>query len=466
MTGQSASPQPSIDALDRLWAEYRASRDHDLFAHVVDACQPLVVAVARRYLRRSIDVEDAAQEVFIRLLRYTDQVNSPRAWLYTCTRSVAVDLARRAQRQSLGEVNDLVVADAHENTVGKSEDLRVLDACLHCLSDSDREVIVGIYIDGCSQQQLATRMGMSQAAVSLRLAGAMQRLKALCRKRGIALAGLLLLCESETLWAAEPIPDLAQRLSQASGSSVRRTTLGIGLGCLILALALTGSAVFVQAAQTSQSNAGQAELLIPAPAQALAPNPRIAVHTVPAEDTTDGRRPRFLAWEPWHSNEGLVLMGNKEGIDGNWLSRATGTAVRLRNRRSCEFGWTTIPLGTLAAHGAIRLDLETLPATCSSTGIAACVPTASLTIQDRLILQDEKEMNRLLLSGKYHTLSAHWEVRGGAVRVTSRIDDHDVAIYECNGWPTFLVINMINADVEIRNVRADPWPDDHAGHLP
>ena len=224
---------------------------------------------------------------------------------------------------------------------------------------------------------------------------------------------------------------------------------------MILTLALIGVVI-----------SGQAEPSISAHAHGLAPAPEHAVPAIANEKTTDERRPRFLAWEPWHSDKSLVLTQNRRGTDGNWLSRATGTAVRLRNRRYFEGGSITIPLGALAAHGAIRLDLEILSATCPFTGIAMCVPTASFDIEDRLILYDEKEMHRLLVSGKYHTLSAHWEVRGGAVRVTSRIDDHDVAIYECNGWPTFLVINMINADVEIRNVRADPWPDDHAGHLP
>ena len=452
MTSPAATWQPSADALDQVWSDYRRTRDQALFAQVVDACQPLVVAIARRYLRRSIDVEDAAQEAFIRLLRYADQVESPRAWLYTCTRSVAVDLARRIQRPGGTETSELLTPDSEDAQRWDREDLRILDACLHALSASDRAVVIAVHLEGCSQQEVATRLGISQAAVSKRLHGALQRLEALCRKHGVTVAGLLLLCQTRELWTAEPLSDLTQRLALARPTSTASSEFGLShcitAGLVVLVLAWVAMLLIGHPADVKQRANPSATSRDRVPVAAQDDGVADLFAALPTGE-------RFLAWEPWRS-ESRRVTAEAPAVDRSaWLTRAQGTAVRLQNRRYFEYSWAAIPLGGLATAGSLRLDLQRFPETCPYTGLVLCVPTVNTEYDDRLLTFDEEKMHRLLMDGIHHELSATWEVRGGAVRVRSLIDDEEVASYDCSAWPRLLVIGMRSARVELADLRPD-----------
>src|SRR5688572_2472905 len=64
------------------------------------AYAPLIYSTCRRYLRRSADVEDAAQETFLRLLRNRGAISgSVVGWVAAAARSCCIDLIRRATRE-------------------------------------------------------------------------------------------------------------------------------------------------------------------------------------------------------------------------------------------------------------------------------------------------------------------------------------------------------------------------------
>ncbi len=67
---------------------------------LVAAHRPLVYSVCGRYLRRADDIEDAAQETFLRLVRQRDRIHgSMMSWVSAAARSCSVDLIRRAIRE-------------------------------------------------------------------------------------------------------------------------------------------------------------------------------------------------------------------------------------------------------------------------------------------------------------------------------------------------------------------------------
>jgi RNA polymerase sigma-70 factor (ECF subfamily) len=90
------------------------------FNEVVTAYRRRILATVSRLIGRPEDVEDVAQEVFLRLYYSLDQLRSPEVfepWLYRLTVNASLDHLRRRRRRQESRMADLseqqvVMADA------------------------------------------------------------------------------------------------------------------------------------------------------------------------------------------------------------------------------------------------------------------------------------------------------------------------------------------------------------------
>ncbi len=131
--------------------------------------------------------EDLVQETIVRAWRHPDALagRSPRAWLFTVARNLAVDSyrARRARPPETGQAAlELLPAEDHaDRTI---ESWVVADA-LESLRPEHRRVIIETYYRGCSVAEAAARLGIPQGTVKSRTFYALKALKLALQERGL-----------------------------------------------------------------------------------------------------------------------------------------------------------------------------------------------------------------------------------------------------------------------------------------
>jgi len=170
-------------------AEVRAAQSGDeaAFARLVRRRQGLVIALLAARVRGRADVEDLAQEVFLRAWRRLPELREPAkfvGWLARISVNAALDHRRRvAVRPRAGSLDgedapDPVAPGApvgHGAVVGE-EFARVLEA-LGDLDPKTRTAVVLRFLEGMAVKEIAERLGDSPPAVAMRLTRAMRALR-------------------------------------------------------------------------------------------------------------------------------------------------------------------------------------------------------------------------------------------------------------------------------------------------
>src|ERR1700761_7854619 len=98
--------------------------DDASFNQIVTAYRKRILGTIARLIGRPEDVEDVAQEVFLRLYYSLDQLRTPEVfepWLYRLTVNASYDYLRRSKRRNEARMSDLseqqvVVADSLAGT--------------------------------------------------------------------------------------------------------------------------------------------------------------------------------------------------------------------------------------------------------------------------------------------------------------------------------------------------------------
>lgn len=122
-------------------------------------------------LRSASEADDATQEVFLRVQRYhraSTAGESRLGWLYSIAVHCCADLARRRSREPL--VEDPAAARGDRPGAGVDPDRQaVLGAALRRLDPRTCEIGVLHYLDGYSQEEVATITGYSRRTVFTKL---------------------------------------------------------------------------------------------------------------------------------------------------------------------------------------------------------------------------------------------------------------------------------------------------------
>lgn len=180
------------------------SGDEVAFNEVVTAYRRRILATVARLIGRPEDVEDVAQEVFLRLYYSLDQLRSPEVfepWLYRLTVNASLDHLRRRRRRQESRMADLseqqvVMADASASTIRQDEEehksriREFVDSLLSSVSNEDRVLLTLKEVEGLSLKELESVYHVNENALKVRLFRARQRvLKAFEASRDQAPAG-------------------------------------------------------------------------------------------------------------------------------------------------------------------------------------------------------------------------------------------------------------------------------------
>jgi RNA polymerase sigma-70 factor (ECF subfamily) len=132
---------------------------------------------ARRYLSPA-DAEDAVQEALLRAWRKDDAwipADGPLPWLLTITRNEALRLLARPLPEPVADPPERPVNDPELDRVPLRLDVR---AAIAGLSEDERRLLQMRYGDDLTQSAVATRLGIPEGTVKIRLHRLRLRLRA------------------------------------------------------------------------------------------------------------------------------------------------------------------------------------------------------------------------------------------------------------------------------------------------
>jgi RNA polymerase sigma-70 factor (ECF subfamily) len=183
---------------DRELVRRAQQGDGQAFELLVKKHQGRVFAVAGGILRNREDVEDIAQQVFVKAyfsLKKFDQRAAFSTWLYKITLNECWDLLRKKKVRPLVYESELseeqatvYLATEQKSDTGPDvrEQLEVrqqLDSWLDCLEERDRTMLTLKEVQGFTVEEIAEILGINGNTVKVRLFRARQRIAQLIRRR-------------------------------------------------------------------------------------------------------------------------------------------------------------------------------------------------------------------------------------------------------------------------------------------
>lgn len=174
---------------DPKLVERAQSGDDAAFNELAFGCRKKVLGIIARLIGRPEDVEDVAQDVFLRMyysLKQLSNVELFDRWLYRLTVNAAYDYLRKSKRRKESRMADLseaqmVMADAAAGELkGKSEERQstlrdFVQWLLSGVSEEDRILLLLKEVEGLSIKELEEIYGANESALKVRLFRARQR---------------------------------------------------------------------------------------------------------------------------------------------------------------------------------------------------------------------------------------------------------------------------------------------------
>jgi RNA polymerase sigma-70 factor (ECF subfamily) len=190
--GASARASVTADTVDeRQLVRLAQKGEKAAFETLVHRHQQRVFAVARGILKRQEDVEDVAQQVFVKAyfsLKRFDQRAAFSTWLYKITVNECWDLLRKRKARPLVYESDFSEEQSRQYSAIEREATKGLDTSdrmamrerlenmLGQLEKRDRAMLILKEVEGFSVEEIADSMGLNANTVKVRLFRARRRI--------------------------------------------------------------------------------------------------------------------------------------------------------------------------------------------------------------------------------------------------------------------------------------------------
>jgi RNA polymerase sigma-70 factor (ECF subfamily) len=140
-----------------------------------------------KFLRRKAgvavsDVEDIAQEVFLRLMRYEkgELIENPQAYLFKMASNVAAEWSIRSRQRRPHEAKwlaALAATEQPEQDIIRDDAQAEIERAVGKLSIRQRRVLKLFFADGLQQAEIATQTGETPRTVRRQLARSYEKLR-------------------------------------------------------------------------------------------------------------------------------------------------------------------------------------------------------------------------------------------------------------------------------------------------
>jgi RNA polymerase sigma factor (sigma-70 family) len=244
-----------------LLATFARTNSEDAFAELVKRHVNLIYSAALRQVQGDEHLaKDVAQIVFSDLARKAGSLarrESLTGWLYTSAHHAAAKVIRTETRRRDREEKFMRESDGSGTGIppvqsadeqAEWENLRsMLDAAMHELKDTDREAILLRYFENRPFADVGAKLGLNENAARMRVERALEKLRAVFAKRGIAATSALAAVISANAVQLAPA-GLATTLTTASIISAGTGTLTLMKILTATKLKLAASALVVAGA--------------------------------------------------------------------------------------------------------------------------------------------------------------------------------------------------------------------------
>lgn len=195
----ACSSKPVGASDDRELVRRAQEEDKEAFEELIRRHQHRVFAVAGGILRKREDVEDIAQQVFVKAyfsLKRFDQRAAFSTWLYKITVNECWDLLRKKKVRPLVYESDLseeqakqVMTSAEKVNPGPDISERIaarenMERLLEGLDERDRLMLILKEVEGYSIEEIAEVLNLNGNTVKVRLFRARRRVISQAKKRG------------------------------------------------------------------------------------------------------------------------------------------------------------------------------------------------------------------------------------------------------------------------------------------
>jgi RNA polymerase sigma-70 factor (ECF subfamily) len=181
--GKAGATAPAKGTYDRELVRRAQANDREAYEELIKRHQQRVFAVAAGVLRRHEDIEDIAQQVFVKAYFSLKQFDGRAAfstWLYRITLNECWDLLRKKKVRPLLYESDLSeeqaqrMADSESDGTGpdirqRLEDQQRVEQLLEGLEERDKMMLILKEVEGFSIEEIAEVLNLNANTVKVRL---------------------------------------------------------------------------------------------------------------------------------------------------------------------------------------------------------------------------------------------------------------------------------------------------------
>lgn len=171
------------EELERL-LERTALGDRSAFDRLYESSSAKLFAVCLRILQDRQEAEDALQDGYVKIWRYSERYQAskarPMTWMAAIVRNVAIDRLRARKSPAVTLKAAEAVADTtlkpDERILARSAARRILE-CLEGLGEAQSRLVRMAYFGGLTYSALAERDGLPLGTIKSRMRRALAQLK-------------------------------------------------------------------------------------------------------------------------------------------------------------------------------------------------------------------------------------------------------------------------------------------------
>lgn len=209
------------------------SGDTSAFDQLVKMHRRTIYVLVLSYIKNAADAEDLTQRIFIRAyerLSTLRELDCFLPWLQQIAHNTCKDWLRR--RSELVASLEVVKSSAFSETAPSAEDIvlkaeveDIVRKAINGLTETDRKLMEGHYIEGASYDELRAESGLSYAAIANRLKRAKREVRRRVRK---LLGGVMVLPGRTVIWGGIETVKLSAKMKLATVAAT--AIIGIGGG--------------------------------------------------------------------------------------------------------------------------------------------------------------------------------------------------------------------------------------------
>jgi RNA polymerase sigma factor (sigma-70 family) len=176
----------------QLLNDYATGNSEEAFRALAERYAGMVYHAALRQSGNPDTAQEITQAVFIALARKAGKIPKQTilyGWLFRATRFAVLkrlrddDCRRRREEQALDMQNQ---TQSDDSDAAREKTAALLDDALELLSSSDREAVMMRYFGDKSHKEVAPALGVSEDTAKKRVSRALERLRAIFARHGVA----------------------------------------------------------------------------------------------------------------------------------------------------------------------------------------------------------------------------------------------------------------------------------------